>query len=76
MLRKISAEGRTALFMSCDKAKFRKAVRPGDQLLITAKLTKNRGNKIGVAETQCTVNGEVTSSAELMFAVVDTADVE
>ncbi len=76
MLRKISAEGKTALFMSCDKAKFRKAVRPGDQLTITAKLTKNRGNKIGVAETQCTVNGEVTSSAELMFAIVDSADIE
>ena len=30
MLRKISSEGKTALFMSCDKVKFRRAVRPGD----------------------------------------------
>jgi UDP-3-O-[3-hydroxymyristoyl] N-acetylglucosamine deacetylase / 3-hydroxyacyl-[acyl-carrier-protein] dehydratase len=76
MLRKISSEGKTALFMSCDKAKFRRAVRPGDQLMINVKLTKSRGNKIGVAEGECTVNGQVTSSAELMFAVVDDAEVE
>lgn len=74
MLRKISSEGKTALFMSCDKVKFRKAVRPGDQLVITVKLTKSRGNKIGVAEAQCTVNGQAASSAELMFAVMDSAD--
>lgn len=76
MLRKISAEGKTALFMSCDKVKFRRAVRPGDQLVINVKMTKSRGNKIGVAEGECLVNGQVTSSAELMFAVVDSADVD
>lgn len=76
MLRRISSEGKTALFMSCDKAKFRRAVRPGDQLVINVKMTKSRGNKIGVAEGECTVNGEVTSSAELMFAVLDDSEVE
>jgi UDP-3-O-[3-hydroxymyristoyl] N-acetylglucosamine deacetylase / 3-hydroxyacyl-[acyl-carrier-protein] dehydratase len=76
MLRKISAEGKTALFMSCDKVKFRRAVRPGDQLIINVRMTKSRGNKIGVAEAECTVNGQVTSSSELMFAVVDNADVD
>jgi UDP-3-O-[3-hydroxymyristoyl] N-acetylglucosamine deacetylase/3-hydroxyacyl-[acyl-carrier-protein] dehydratase len=74
MLRKISAEGKTALFMSCDKAKFRRAIRPGDQIVIKVKMTKSRGNKIGVAEAECQVNGQATSSAELMFAVVDNAD--
>ena len=76
MLRRISSEGKTALFMSCDKVKFRRAVRPGDQLVINVKMTKSRGNKIGVAEGECRVNGEVTSSAELMFAVLDEADVD
>lgn len=76
MLRKISAEGKTALFMSCDKVKFRRAVRPGDQIVINVRMTKSRGNKIGVAEAECTVNGQPTSSAELMFAVVDSADVD
>lgn len=73
MLRKISAEGKTALFMSCDRVKFRRAVRPGDQLTINVKMTKNRGGKIGVAEGECLVNGKVTASAVLMFAVVDDA---
>ena len=75
MLRKMSTEGKTALFMSCDKVKFRRAVRPGDQLTINVKLTKSRGNKIGVATGECLVNGQVTSSGELMFAIVDNADV-
>jgi UDP-3-O-[3-hydroxymyristoyl] N-acetylglucosamine deacetylase/3-hydroxyacyl-[acyl-carrier-protein] dehydratase len=76
MLRRVSSEAKTALFMSCDKVKFRKAVRPGDQLLIHVKMTKSRGNKIGVAEAECTVNGQVTSSAELMFTIVDSAEMD
>lgn len=74
MLRRTSNEGKSAFFMSCDKVKFRKAVRPGDQIVINAKLTKNRGNKIGVAECNCTVDGMVVSSGELMFAVMDTTE--
>ena len=45
-------------------------MRPGDQLVINAKLTKSRGKKIGVAECTCTVGGNVVSSSELMFAIV------
>ncbi len=70
MLRKTSASGSIAFFMSADKVKFRQAVRPGDQLVINAKLTKSRGKKIGVAECTCTVGGNVVSSGELMFAVM------
>jgi len=73
LLRNANTEGKTALFMSADKVKFRRAVRPGDQLVINAKLTKSRGNKIGVAEATCTVGGNVVSSAELMFGFVDIA---
>jgi UDP-3-O-[3-hydroxymyristoyl] N-acetylglucosamine deacetylase/3-hydroxyacyl-[acyl-carrier-protein] dehydratase len=73
LLRSISTEGMTPYFMSCDKVKFRRPVRPGDQLIINAKLTKNRGNKIAVAEAVCTVGGNVVSSGELMFAVVENA---
>lgn len=76
MLRKVSSEGKNAFFMSCDKVKFRRAVRPGDQLQVKVRLTKNRGNKIGVAEGVCSVNGQVVSSGELMFAVLDPADGE
>ena len=74
MVRRSSTEGKTTLFMSCDKVKFRRAVRPGDQLIINVRLTKRRGDKIGVAEAECTVNGQPTSSAELMFAVVENSE--
>jgi UDP-3-O-[3-hydroxymyristoyl] N-acetylglucosamine deacetylase/3-hydroxyacyl-[acyl-carrier-protein] dehydratase len=76
LLRRVSSSGKTALFMSCDKVKFRRAVRPGDQLLIRVKMTKSRGNKIGVAEAECTVNGQPASSAELMFTMVDSEEMD
>ncbi|MBW8782118.1 MAG: bifunctional UDP-3-O-[3-hydroxymyristoyl] N-acetylglucosamine deacetylase/3-hydroxyacyl-ACP dehydratase [Verrucomicrobia bacterium] len=76
MLRRGSSEGRTSLFMSADKVKFRKPVRPGDQIIINAKLTKSRGNKLAQAECNCTVDGTVVSSAELMFAIIDNSEVD
>jgi UDP-3-O-[3-hydroxymyristoyl] N-acetylglucosamine deacetylase / 3-hydroxyacyl-[acyl-carrier-protein] dehydratase len=76
LLRRGSSEGKLALFMSADKVKFRKAVRPGDQVVINAKLTKTRGNKIATAEVSCSVGGLVVSSAELMFTLVDEEQVE
>jgi len=75
LLRKTNLENKTALFMSCDKVKWRKPVRPGDQLLIKVKMTKNRGS-IACAEGECSVGGQTVSSADLMFAVVDNADVD
>lgn len=71
LLRRGSGEGQVALLMSADKVKFRKAVRPGDQVVINAKLTRLRGNKITTAEVTCSVDGLVVSSAELMFTLVE-----
>jgi UDP-3-O-[3-hydroxymyristoyl] N-acetylglucosamine deacetylase/3-hydroxyacyl-[acyl-carrier-protein] dehydratase len=76
MLRRGTAEGKTSLLMSADKVKFRKPVRPGDQLIINAKLTKTRGIKLATAEVTCTVDGQVVSSAELMFAILDSSEVD
>jgi UDP-3-O-[3-hydroxymyristoyl] N-acetylglucosamine deacetylase / 3-hydroxyacyl-[acyl-carrier-protein] dehydratase len=76
MLRRGSSEGKTSLFMSADRVKFRKPVRPGDQIIINAKLTKSRGAKLAQAECNCTVNGTVVSSAELMFAIIDNSEVD
>lgn len=70
MIRRTTMEGKTALFMSCDKVKWRKPVRPGDQLSVKVKLTKVRGT-IACAEGECSVNGQVVCSAELMFMTVD-----
>lgn len=74
MLRRSGNSGKTAFFMSADKVKFRKPVRPGDQITINAKIVKVRGNKIISAECNCTVGGQVVSSADLMFAVVEEGD--
>ena len=74
LLRKSSAQGKVAFFMSADKVKFRKPVVPGDQLVITAKLEKVRGNKLATASVQCEVNEKVVSSANLMFSIVDAGE--
>ena len=71
MLRRTSKANCTAFFMSADKVKFRRPVRPGDQVIINAKITKVRGEKLAAAECSCTVDGQVVSSAELMFTIVD-----
>ncbi len=71
LLRHVNADGKLALFMSCDKVKFRQSVVPGDQLMIHVKLLKVRGNKIAMAEGECRVGDKVVSSAELVFALVD-----
>ena len=76
MLRRGSAEGKATLFMSADKVKFRKPVRPGDQLILNAKLTKTRGDKLAAAEVTCTVDGHVVSSAELMFAIINSSELD
>jgi UDP-3-O-[3-hydroxymyristoyl] N-acetylglucosamine deacetylase/3-hydroxyacyl-[acyl-carrier-protein] dehydratase len=72
MLRLTGNSTKAAFFMSADKVKFRRPVRPGDQLVITAKQTKLRtGGKLAAATCECTVDGQVASSAELMFTLMD-----
>ena len=74
LLRRSSSEGKVAFFMSADKVKFRKPVVPGDQLMITAKLEKVRGNKLATASVECSVNDQAVSSASLMFAIADAGE--
>ena len=70
LLRMPEYQGKIGYFLSADKVKFRKPVVPGDTLFIESKLLKIR-RSIASAECRCLVNGEVTSEAELKFAVVD-----
>jgi UDP-3-O-[3-hydroxymyristoyl] N-acetylglucosamine deacetylase/3-hydroxyacyl-[acyl-carrier-protein] dehydratase len=74
LLRRGSAEGKVAFFMSADKVKFRSPVVPGDQLEISAKLEKVRGDKLATASAECRVNDKVVSSAQLMFALADAGE--
>ena len=70
MLRQVDAEGKLAFFMSADKVKFRRTVKPGDQIKIDVKITKARGTKIACAEAVCSVDGKAVSSADLMFTIL------
>lgn len=70
MLRKINQEGKTAVFMSVDKVKWRRKVIPGDQLRIDIKLLKILRGKIGTASATCYVGDEVASSGELKFMIL------
>ena len=63
-------QGKIGYFLSADNVKFRKPVVPGDTLFIDAEITKFRRN-IGQAVATCSVNGDVVSSADLKFAVMD-----
>jgi UDP-3-O-[3-hydroxymyristoyl] N-acetylglucosamine deacetylase / 3-hydroxyacyl-[acyl-carrier-protein] dehydratase len=62
--------GKVAYFMSANNVKWRKPVRPGDQLIIEIEMGKSRG-KIAKAKGVCKVAGEVVSEAEVMFSIVD-----
>jgi UDP-3-O-[3-hydroxymyristoyl] N-acetylglucosamine deacetylase / 3-hydroxyacyl-[acyl-carrier-protein] dehydratase len=57
-------------FMAIDKAKFRKPVIPGDQLIFEVKLLRNRGKSFQFAG-QAFVDNQLVAEAEMMAAVVD-----
>lgn len=70
LLRKPENHGKIGYFMSVDKVKWRKPVLPGDTLFIEAEILKIR-RSIGSAICRCVVNGEVASTGELKFALID-----
>jgi len=70
LLRRPENQGKIGYFMSVDKVKWRRPVLPGDTLFIEAEITKVRRN-IGCAVCRCIVNGEIVSSGELKFALLD-----
>ncbi len=70
MLKKLENMGKIAYFMSAESVKWRTPVRPGDTLIIDVDLVKMRG-KLGRAKGVCSVNGTVTSEAEVTFVLLD-----
>ena len=69
-LKQADSAGKIAYFMSAEKVKWRKPVKPGDVLQIDIKLLKAR-SKVAKARGVCTVRGEVVSEAEITFSLVD-----
>jgi 3-hydroxyacyl-[acyl-carrier-protein] dehydratase len=57
-------------FMSIEKAKFRKPVVPGDQLMLEAKVVHKRGNVWRFSGTAM-VDGKVASEAEYTAMMID-----
>lgn len=58
------------LFMAIDKAKFRKPVVPGDQVLFELRMIRKRG-KTFVMAGEAKVEGQLVAEAEFMAAIVD-----
>jgi len=54
-----------------DKAKFRKPVRPGDRIMIKAKMLKRRST-VGKARIEAFVDEEMIAEAEYLFFVAPT----
>ncbi len=70
MLKKLENLGKIAYFMAAERVKWRNPVRPGDTLIIDVDLVKMRG-KLGKAKGVCSVNGTITSEAEVTFVLMD-----
>jgi beta-hydroxyacyl-ACP dehydratase FabZ len=60
-----------AFFMTINNAKFRKPVRPGDQLLLHVTVTKLVRRNILQLHGEASVDGDVVSEADLMFSIAD-----
>jgi len=66
-------DGKLVLFTGIDKARFRRNVIPGDQLIMTLEVLKLRSRACkmrGIAE----VDGKRAAEAEILSALVDRAD--
>lgn len=63
-------EGKLVFFMSIDKAKFRKPVTPGDQLVFELTML-NRKSKICVMAGKAFVDGNLVAEAEMMASIIE-----
>ena len=61
-------KGKLVLFAGIDKARFKRIVRPGDELIIEVEIESFRRN-IGKGKGRVTVNGRLACAADIMFAL-------
>jgi 3-hydroxyacyl-[acyl-carrier-protein] dehydratase len=64
--------GKIGFFGGIDKAKFRREVVPGDELILDVTITKVKtalGSTIGYGEGKATVAGKLACSAEIQFVL-------
>jgi 3-hydroxyacyl-[acyl-carrier-protein] dehydratase len=70
MLKKEENQGRLAFFAGIDNCRFKKQVRPGDQLRLEVEIVRARGS-IGKGKGIATVAGELVCETDIMFALGD-----
>jgi len=71
LVSKLGSDGaRIPYLMSIDKAKFRKVVRPGDQMVITVEITAVKSRVVKFI-ARVAVNGAVASEAEMICMLTD-----
>ena len=63
-------KNKVVYFMSIDKARFRKPIRPGDVITYKLEVIKHRG-KIWSLDGKAYVDGEVAAEAELKAMIMD-----
>lgn len=68
ILKKEENRGRLAFFAGIDNCRFKRQVKPGDQLRLEVEITRLRGS-LGKGKAIATVDGEVACETEIMFAL-------
>ena len=66
----LQKSGKVAVLLSIDRAKMRRPVRPGDQLILEANLVHIR-NQTGHCRCHASVENELVAEAEIKFMLVD-----
>ena len=66
-------ESKIAMLMGVDKCRFRKPVRPGDQMIIEVEVLRFR-SRVGKMLGKTMVDGAVAAEAEITFSLVDRTD--
>ncbi|MCL1698239.1 MULTISPECIES: 3-hydroxyacyl-ACP dehydratase FabZ [unclassified Lysinibacillus] len=67
MLTKEGNQGRLGLLAGIDNCRFKKQVKPGDQLRLEVEITRLKG-AVGKGRGIATVDGEIVCETELIFA--------
>lgn len=68
MLIKEENRGRLAFFAGIDKCRFKRQVKPGDQLRLEVEIIRLKG-PVGKGKAIATVDGELVCETEIMFAL-------
>lgn len=69
------AREKVPVFTGIDNARFRKPVKPGDQMMLEVAITRRRGS-IGWADAKAYVDGNIVAEAKIMFALVDKGELD